>query len=80
MFAVYDGHGGSECCNFLKEKLHSYLLTNFDPTNFQTSLKRSCIDLDDEFLRKAKTDFYCDTSGSCALVLLAVGNQFTNTR
>jgi serine/threonine protein phosphatase PrpC len=73
LFAVYDGHGGADCCNFLKEKLHSYLLTSFDPLNFHSTLRKSCVDLDEEFLKKARSENYCDTSGSCALALLAIG-------
>jgi serine/threonine protein phosphatase PrpC len=30
MFAVYDGHGGADCCNYLKENLHSYSLNNLN--------------------------------------------------
>ena len=66
---------GADCCNFLKEKLHSYLLTSFDPQSFHTTLRKSCLDLDEEFLRRARSDSYCDTSGSCALALLAIGRR-----
>ena len=27
-FAVYDGHGGSSCCDFLSEHLHQYILNS----------------------------------------------------
>lgn len=73
LFAIYDGHGGAECCNYLKETFHSYILTNFDPKNAQECLKRSCIDLDDEFLKKARQELGGDTSGSCSLAMIAVG-------
>lgn len=83
MFALYDGHGGAECCNFLKEKLHAGLLSQFDPADYQNTLSQGCLDLDDEFLRRAADVHSCDTSGSCALVLLVVGKigfiQTTNS-
>lgn len=33
MFSVFDGHGGINCCNFLKEKLHEKILENFEYEN-----------------------------------------------
>lgn len=30
MFAIYDGHGGSENCNFLKENLHTYIFSGYN--------------------------------------------------
>ena len=73
LFAIFDGHGGSECCNYLKDKLHAYLLNNFDPKNYQSALKKGCVDLDEEFLRKARVELKGDSSGSCSLILLSVG-------
>ncbi|XP_031472936.1 probable protein phosphatase 2C 11 [Nymphaea colorata] len=29
-FAVYDGHGGSNCCDFLKDTLHEILISHKD--------------------------------------------------
>jgi protein phosphatase 2C family protein 2/3 len=28
-FGVFDGHGGSECSNFLRDHLHEYVTQNF---------------------------------------------------
>lgn len=75
MFGVYDGHGGAECCNFLKENQHNYLLNKYNVTKFEENIKKSFKELDTDFLRKAQKDFYVDTSGSCALVLLVVDNK-----
>lgn len=30
MFSIFDGHGGTNCCNFLKEHLHDKILENFE--------------------------------------------------
>lgn len=73
MFAIYDGHGGSDCCNFLKENLHSYVLSNYNDKDVRGSIKTSCLKLDTDFFKKARNEFYCDTSGSCALALLVIG-------
>jgi hypothetical protein len=73
MFAIYDGHGGSDCCNFLKENLHTYLLSSYNDKDLRGSIKSSCLKLDSDFFKKARNEFYCDTSGSCALALLVIG-------
>lgn len=75
MFAVYDGHGGTECCNFMKESMHSYILSDYNPKDFENGIRKSCLRLDYDFLKKARKEFYCDTSGSCALGLLAIGKK-----
>ena len=82
MFAIYDGHGGTECCNFMKENMHSYILSQYEPKNFQNMIRNSCKNMDIDFLNKARKEFYCDTSGSCALGLLSIGNGncFINIR
>lgn len=80
MFAIYDGHGGSDCCNFLKENLHSYVLSTYNAKDLRGSIKASCQKLDTDYFKKARTDYYCDTSGSCALALLVIGRcLFTQT-
>lgn len=73
MFAIYDGHGGSDCCNFLKENMHSYILNNYNERDMRGSIKNSCSKLDTDFFKKARADYMCDTSGSCALALLVIG-------
>lgn len=73
MFAIYDGHGGADCCNFLKENLHSYILSNYSATDLRGAIKSSCSKLDADFFKRARTEHYCDTSGSCALALLVIG-------
>ena len=73
MFAIYDGHGGSECCNFLKDNLHAYILNSYNERDLRGSIKSSCLRLDTDFFKKARSENHCDTSGSCALVLFVIG-------
>lgn len=52
MFAVYDGHGGDDCCNYLKEQFHTYALENFSSKNMDKNLKTSALRLDKDFADK----------------------------
>ena len=74
-FGVYDGHGGVNCADFLRDNLHSYIVRNrhfpFHPTaaileGFETAEK--------EFLERAAKMTPVDKSGSCAIVVLIVGD------
>lgn len=76
MFAIYDGHGGAECCNYLKENFHSAVLNGYRHEDPRASIKASCNKLDADFFARAKSEYYCDTSGSCALALLVIGRNF----
>lgn len=46
-FGVFDGHGGSECSEFLKQELHHYIEDAAKQFGLQSSLKRSPHSLDD---------------------------------
>lgn len=74
MFAVYDGHGGDDCCNYLKDYFHAQILEKFKVKKFNDSIKKSCLELDRKFANKVMTEMTGDTSGSCALSLILLGN------
>jgi protein phosphatase PTC6 len=40
-FGVFDGHGGNECSDFLREELHSYLENTAETFELGSSLKRA---------------------------------------
>jgi protein phosphatase PTC2/3 len=71
-FAVYDGHGGKECCNFLRDNLHNYIISdNCFPDDPAQAILNGFKATEEEFL-----DFsmkYKNRSGSCAVVLLIMG-------
>ena len=66
MFSVFDGHGGTDCSNYLKENLHNKVLARvtFQP-NMDSSIKRIYNDLDDEYLKRAVKKNH-NFAGSCA--------------
>ena len=71
--AIFDGHGGNLCSNFLRDNLHNYIIKS---ENFLENVEKS---LRDSF-EKAENDFINnisqnDKSGSCALVSLIIDNN-----
>lgn len=76
MFAVYDGHGGDLCCNFMKEAFHNYLLEEFKTNDTENHITQACLKFDQDFVQKVKQEMPGNTSGSCALALLILGNYF----
>jgi serine/threonine protein phosphatase PrpC len=73
LFAVYDGHGGDECCNKLKEAFHRYLLRDFQFENYKEHINKQCLKFDEDFAEKVKSDKIKRISGSCAVTLLIMG-------
>ncbi len=71
--ALFDGHGGSSCGNFLRDNLHNYIIkeNNF-LENIEQSLINSFEKAENDFLKIAKENN--DKSGSCALVCLIIDN------
>ena len=75
-FAIYDGHGGNKCSNFLQEKL-DFLL--FNSNNFPLYILQAIYDgytkAEQEFESIAfdeQKKFLLDKSGSCALSVLMI--------
>ena len=78
-FAIFDGHGGEECSEFLKENYDKYLIEN---KNFPYDIKLSMIETfqkieEDFFKLKCKEDSLedSDKSGSCAIVAIIFDNK-----
>ena len=77
-FGIFDGHGGEECSEFLKNNYMNYLVEN---ANFPFDIKLSMI----ESFQKIEEDFFklkckdniddSDKSGSCALVSIIFDNK-----
>jgi len=76
-FAVYDGHGGNLCADFLKDKLHSIVISHesfpHDPAQALTS---GCLEAERLFTMTATARHPVhDHSGSCAIICLIVADQ-----
>ncbi|KAL4463283.1 hypothetical protein ABPG74_007284 [Tetrahymena malaccensis] len=72
-FAVYDGHGGSSCAEFLRDNLHYYIIRdeNF-PSNPKLAIQKGFEKIEDNYLERADSGPFLDKSGSCAVVALFV--------
>ena len=75
-FAIYDGHGGSMCADFLKDHLHQIIITqSCFPADPKKALKDGCAVAEDRFLKMADQGTRFDKSGSCAIIILTVETE-----
>jgi hypothetical protein len=78
-FAVFDGHGGEECSEFLKENFDKYLIENKNfPMDIKLSMTETFQKIEEDFFKlKCKEDSFedSDKSGSCALVSIIFDNK-----
>jgi len=75
-FGIYDGHGGSGCADYLRDNLHQFVIKEPSfPWNPKEALKRGFENAEKRFLEMAqKGGKIIDKSGSCAIVVLIIGN------
>ena len=74
LFAIYDGHSGKSCANFLKDRLHNYIFTDHNfPFKVKNAITAAFHKADEEFLLQASEQG--EMSGSCALVVLLIGDK-----
>jgi protein phosphatase 2C family protein 2/3 len=75
-FAIYDGHGGSMCADFLKDHLHQIIITQTCfPSDPRKALAEGCRIAEERFLRMADMGSRFDKSGSCAIIVLTVETE-----
>lgn len=73
-FGIYDGHGGSRCCDFLRDHLHHYIIKNkYFPEDPEKALLAAFERAERHFISQIALKEN-NKSGSCALVLLIVDN------
>jgi len=76
-FAIYDGHGGSACADYLRDNLHQFVIREASfPSNPREALKKGFEGAEAKFLKGCQgEDKVLDRSGSCAVVTLIVGDM-----
>lgn len=75
-FAIYDGHGGSECSDFLKEKLHLIIIgQSAFPKDPAQALTTGCLEAERQFIEMADRKPVHERSGSCAIIVLVVQKE-----
>jgi integrin-linked kinase-associated serine/threonine phosphatase 2C len=73
-FGVYDGHGGTKCAEYLRDKLHTIVLENDEVrTNPQQVLREGIAKVEKEFTEFSRESKDC--SGSTAAVALVVNGD-----
>ena len=72
-FGLYDGHGGSAACDFLRDNLHKYIINDkCFPSNPQKAIANGFIYAEKIFFKNYTG---LDSSGSCAIVVLIIENR-----
>ena len=83
LFGVYDGHGGNLCADFLRDKLHTFIIKDKHfPSNPKQALIQGFAQAEEYFITNYATKYdndnnelhLLDKSGSCATVALLVEN------
>lgn len=58
IFAVYDGHGGNQCAEYLKEHLHNNIIMQPEfPSNVKEAIVRGCHMTDKNYIDKVFAEF-----------------------
>ena len=78
-FAIYDGHGGEKCFNFLNENLHKYIFSSeYFPLYTIQAIDKAYIEVENSFFETvvdSESGKLLDSSGSCAISTLIM-NEF----
>ena len=79
-FGIYDGHGGKQCAEYLRDNLHKFISNdNLFPENIPQAIKNGFLYAEKDFLKNYAiskvNDNIIDRSGSCAVILLIVDNK-----
>lgn len=72
-FGLYGGHGGSECSEYVKERLHKVLLDRVDGNSLGPSIQESFATVDRELLLQSVKTHQNDTSGCSVVGSLVTG-------
>lgn len=74
-FAIFDGHGGLGCSEFLRDNLHNYIATsNAFPNKMEQAIKEGCADAESVWMRQ-NVESVKDKSGACAIICVLTETQ-----
>jgi protein phosphatase 2C family protein 2/3 len=75
-FGVYDGHGGAACADYLRDRLHQFIIKDpAFPKNPKEALRNGFLNAEKKFMEICQNDgVIIDKSGSCAIACLIVDN------
>ena len=80
-FGIYDGHGGNQCSEFLRDSLHKLILNDVNyPENVELAIRNGFKNAEKNFLNTYALDpqdpnNILDRSGSCAVIILIVDSK-----
>ena len=80
-FAIYDGHGGKNCAEYLRDNLHKFICNDINfPNNIEEAIRNGFKEAENDFinnyaLSKINNNNINDRSGSCAVIVLIVENK-----
>jgi serine/threonine protein phosphatase PrpC len=78
-FAVYDGHGGNICADYLKDNMHLLVSKQLNLTrNIKEALTNAVYLAEYNVLKNS--EFVNDFSGSCALIAIVKGTFLLYSR
>ena len=77
LFAIYDGHGGTGCSDFLRDNLHNDIIqSEYFPLNPRLAIQYAINKIEKQFCSYSM-EGKMDKSGSCLVLALIVGKWLT---
>ena len=78
-FAIFDGHAGNKCSEYLKNNLHHFIFNSIHFPNFPLkSIEQGFKNCEKSYIKsihnKAHNQYY-DYSGSCAIIILIINDM-----
>ena len=80
IFAIFDGHGGAGCADFLRDNLHQFVIRNQNfPKNPKEAILKGFENAEKDYINNYaldKSGEVLDRSGSCAIMIFIIGKKY----